>query len=88
MAVVVSEERGTISLCFNGLIMTNLDASGLRKALLGLFASEKAKEEQGVVRESQRSSEPPLPRPSNPSSGVRTERAKIIGGGTEASEGE
>ncbi|MBI2898304.1 MAG: TIGR00159 family protein [Deltaproteobacteria bacterium] len=37
VVVVVSEERGTISLCFNGNIARNLDAASLRKALLGLF---------------------------------------------------
>ena len=88
VAVVVSEERGTISLCFNGLIMSNLDANGLRKALLGLFSSEKVKEGHGVVRDRQRPSDPPLPRPTNPSASVRMERAKIIDGGTDTEEGE
>ncbi len=35
--VVVSEERGTISLCFNGNIVPNLDGAALKQALLGLF---------------------------------------------------
>src|SRR5258708_38527127 len=35
--VVVSEERGSISFCFNGNIVTNLDGASLRQALLGLF---------------------------------------------------
>jgi uncharacterized protein (TIGR00159 family) len=43
VSVVVSEERGEISLCFNGNIARDLDAATLRKALLGLF--HKAKEE-------------------------------------------
>jgi diadenylate cyclase len=34
---VVSEERGTISFCFSGNIVQNLDAESLRNALLGLF---------------------------------------------------
>ncbi len=37
VVVVVSEERGSISLCFNGNMVRNLDASSLREALLGLF---------------------------------------------------
>ncbi len=37
VVVVVSEERGTISFCFEGNIVSNLDGSALKKALLGLF---------------------------------------------------
>ena len=37
VVVVVSEERGTISLCFAGNIVPNLDGASLRQALLGLF---------------------------------------------------
>ena len=37
VVVVVSEERGTISYCFNGNIVSNLDGTSLRQALLGLF---------------------------------------------------
>jgi diadenylate cyclase len=37
VVVVVSEERGSISFCFNGNIVTNLDGASLRQALLGLF---------------------------------------------------
>lgn len=37
VVVVVSEERGTISFCFSGNIVQNLDAESLRSALLGLF---------------------------------------------------
>lgn len=37
VVVVVSEERGTISFCFSGNIVQNLDAESLRNALLGLF---------------------------------------------------
>ena len=37
VVVVVSEERGTISLCFGGNIARDLDGATLRKALLGLF---------------------------------------------------
>ncbi|MBI4703140.1 MAG: TIGR00159 family protein [Deltaproteobacteria bacterium] len=37
VVVVVSEERGTISMCFNGNLAANLDGESLRRALLGLF---------------------------------------------------
>jgi uncharacterized protein (TIGR00159 family) len=38
VVVVVGEERGTISFCFNGNIVTNLDGPRLRAALDGVFA--------------------------------------------------
>ena len=37
VVVVVSEERGATSLCFNGNIVRNLDGDSLRDALFGLF---------------------------------------------------
>ncbi len=37
VVIVVSEERGEVSLCFNGNIVRNLDAALLRKVLMGLF---------------------------------------------------
>lgn len=42
VVVVVSEERGTISFCFNGNIISNLDGASLRQALLGLFGKSRA----------------------------------------------
>ncbi len=41
VAVVVSEERGSVSLCFNGNIVRNLDGDSLREALFGLFYKPK-----------------------------------------------
>ncbi|MFI5306745.1 MAG: diadenylate cyclase CdaA [Polyangiales bacterium] len=41
--VVVSEERGSVSLCFNGNIVHNLDAASLRTALLGLLTKQRAR---------------------------------------------
>src|SRR5580700_536539 len=43
VVVVVSEERGTISFCFNGNVVTNLDGASLRQALLGLFGQTGAR---------------------------------------------
>ncbi len=49
VVVVVSEERGTISFCFNGNIISNLDGASLRQALLGLFGQTKtAKKRRGT----------------------------------------
>lgn len=45
IAVVVSEERGTISVCHSGKIVTDLDANELRKELFSLFTAEKNEEE-------------------------------------------
>jgi hypothetical protein len=41
--IVVSEERGAVSLCFNGNIVHNLDAASLRTALLGLLTKQPRK---------------------------------------------
>jgi len=46
VVVVVSEERGNISFCFNGNIVTNLDGASLRQALLGLFG-QRARKQRG-----------------------------------------
>ena len=46
VVVVVSEERGSISFCFNGNIVTNLDGASLRQALLGLFG-QRARQRSG-----------------------------------------
>jgi diadenylate cyclase len=43
VVVVVSEERGTISFCFNGNIVSSLDGASLRQALLGLFGQRSRK---------------------------------------------
>jgi len=37
VVIVVSEERGEVSLCFNGNVVRNLDSALLRKVLMGLF---------------------------------------------------
>ncbi|HVH42156.1 MAG TPA: diadenylate cyclase CdaA, partial [Labilithrix sp.] len=43
VVVVVSEERGTISFCFNGNIVPNLDGTALRQTLSSLLEQKPAK---------------------------------------------
>ena len=50
VVVVVSEERGTISVCFNGNIIPNLDGMTLRQALLGLLGDKKKKKKAAAAR--------------------------------------
>jgi uncharacterized protein (TIGR00159 family) len=50
VVVVVSEERGTISFCFNGNIVSNLDGASLRQALLGLFGQRPRKKKTGASK--------------------------------------
>jgi diadenylate cyclase len=52
VVVVVSEERGTISFCFNGNIVPNLDGASLRQALLGLFGQRTRKKKPAPSRRS------------------------------------
>ena len=72
VVVVVSEERGSISLCFNGNMARGLDGGSLRQALLGLFQApiRRRREPSGATRsrpsvpEVDRTSLPPaLPTP-------------------------
>lgn len=74
VVVVVSEERGTISFCFSGNIVQNLDAESLRNALLGLFgrATRKGKTPAKPVKAEPLASvvtprtQTPVPKPSIP----------------------
>jgi uncharacterized protein (TIGR00159 family) len=50
VVVVVSEERGTISFCFSGNIVSNLDGQSLRHALLGLFGRSARKKRPGAKK--------------------------------------
>jgi uncharacterized protein (TIGR00159 family) len=66
VVIVVSEERGAISLCVNGNIIRDLDPASLREALLGLFfrAQKRQKESTGKTRTEERprpSEAPPAP---------------------------
>ncbi|MFH0899228.1 MAG: diadenylate cyclase, partial [Pseudomonadota bacterium] len=49
VVLVVSEERGEVSLCFQGNIARNFDSATLRKALFTLFAKEKRRQRDVVV---------------------------------------
>ena len=67
VVVVVSEERGAVSLCFDGNIVRNLDVGSMRDALFGLFyrpTSSKASRSDARRDSSPRLSEPPAGRPS------------------------
>ena len=65
--VVVSEERGGISLCFNGNIVRNLDAASLRTALLGLLTKQSRKRRGRRTGENEAPGRPSqAPRPSEP----------------------
>jgi uncharacterized protein (TIGR00159 family) len=61
VVVVVSEERGAISFCFNGNIVSNLDGASLRQALLGLFGQRAIKRKGAGGPASQRRTPPPPP---------------------------
>ncbi len=50
VVVVVSEERGAISLCFDGNIVRNLDVGSLRDALYGLFYAPKRSRRKAADR--------------------------------------
>jgi len=67
VVVVVSEERGTISFCFSGNIVSNLDGQALRQALLGLFGRS-AKKKAAAARKA----------PAAATSGARHPRPSIL----------
>src|SRR5262249_46258740 len=50
-AVVVSEERGEISLCFKGSIARALEPVMLRRALVGMFGGRDTAEEAAAAAE-------------------------------------
>jgi uncharacterized protein (TIGR00159 family) len=61
VVIVVSEERGEVSLCFNGNIVRNLDSALLRKVLLGLFQKrpKRRRDERTAKERSARTSQNP-----------------------------
>jgi diadenylate cyclase len=56
--VVVSEERGSVSLCFNGNVVRDLDGPSLRTALLGLLTKQPRKRASRAHGEPSRSNPP------------------------------
>jgi len=89
VAVVVSEERGEISLCLHGNIARDLDATQLRKALLGMFSakSQKVIEEEATAAAAaaeafaalaQQGEEPP-PAEAEPKTAAKPERGRTSG---------
>lgn len=68
VVVVVSEERGTISFCFNGNIVPNLDGTALRQTLVGLLSNQP--KAQAQAKQAQAKQAPALLRPENRASGA------------------
>ncbi|HSN97373.1 MAG TPA: diadenylate cyclase CdaA [Candidatus Nanopelagicales bacterium] len=84
VVVVVSEERGTISFCFSGNIVSNLDGQSLRHALLGLFgrSSRKRRFARRPTRPALTASGPPsMPAPRPPTEPSKTAAATPRPGG-------
>jgi len=75
VVVVVSEERGTISLCFGGNIARDLDGATLRKALLGLFQKEKKLRRRRDEEAEVEASSEPAPTTGAPAGGAEAEAA-------------
>jgi len=73
VVVVVSEERGSISLCYQGNMARNLDAVSLRKALLGLFSKSPSRKSGKKEKKTRTSS-----RASRVSSSIAPRRTTII----------
>ncbi|MBI5512644.1 MAG: TIGR00159 family protein [Deltaproteobacteria bacterium] len=68
VVIIVSEERGEVSMCFNGNIVRGLDTQSLRQALYGLFYARKAAAylrdtQEAESRRAGRASLPPPERP-------------------------
>jgi uncharacterized protein (TIGR00159 family) len=84
VVIVVSEERGEVSLCFNGNIVRNLDAALLRKVLLGLFQKRpkrKAGHKEGAEK---RENKDRLSRASQPPGAAAPEAGSKPNEGSEA----
>jgi diadenylate cyclase len=63
VVVIVSEERGTISFCFNGNIASNLDGPKLRTLLEAVFSPKAAQKRAGARRAASSSAVVGLPEP-------------------------
>ena len=78
VVVVVSEERGAISLCFNGNIARSLDPASLRTALLGLLTRPRARRGRSDGNDDGSRSRPSTP-PARESSGRTSTTKKVTG---------
>lgn len=76
VVVVVSEERGTISFCFNGNVASNLQAEQLREMLLSIM-SPKVRRKSRQVQRRRASSASVLPPEVEPRERPRDEEAVI-----------
>ena len=63
VVVVVSEERGNISFCFNGNIASNLDGPKLRTMLEAVFSPKSVRKRAAKIRRSASATPMPLPAP-------------------------
>jgi diadenylate cyclase len=76
--VVISEERGSVSLCFNGNVVRDLDGPSLRTALLGLLTKPPRKRVGRVHADGVRSG-PPSDPVAEPSGDEKLDKpAKIV----------
>jgi diadenylate cyclase len=63
VVVVVSEERGNISFCFNGNIASNLDGPKLRTMLEAVFSPKSVRKRAAKIRRSASATPLPVPGP-------------------------
>jgi diadenylate cyclase len=75
VVVVVSEERGTISFCFNGNIASNLDGPKLKTMLEAIFSPKVRKKSRKVA--AKRLSAPPPPMDTEVPSSKRPEAPRL-----------
>jgi uncharacterized protein (TIGR00159 family) len=77
--VVISEERGAVSLCFNGNVVRDLDAVSLRTALLGLLTKQPRKRSSRTPQgQSGRSSQAPAAPPAGKTEAAAEEAGKEV----------
>jgi diadenylate cyclase len=84
VVIVVSEERGTISFCFSGNIVSNLDGASLRQALLGLFGRKARKKGKKIATPAGRVSVPSTPAVSGRPAGTPLPEPAANAGAAEA----
>src|SRR5262249_60777952 len=70
VVIAVSEERGTVSLCFHGNLAADLDAKALRDMLLGLFYKDKSERRGRTAGGAGAPPGPPSAAPPPPAGGV------------------